>query len=102
MANNLDIEQRYKGYKDSRDAGCWGAVVLAVIGRVILIFISNWMVVLVLSIVFSVGLLWLAIWGCYNWAKLKNRSGFWALFGIIAPLGFIPLMLLRTKDVRDN
>lgn len=93
------IDQKSKTYKDNRDIGCWGIVILGPISRIILAFIGDETIALALSIVFSVGLVWLAIWGCYNWTKLKSRSGTWALFGIIAPLGFIPLMLLKPKGM---
>jgi len=97
VKGDLNNDQRNKIYKDNRNIGCWWAVILAGISRVILAFIGDGVMLLLMSILFTVGLVWLAVWGCYNWAKLKNRSGGWALFGILAPLGYIPLMLLKTR-----
>lgn len=37
--------------------------------------------------------------GCYLWTKLKNRSWAFALFGILAPIGYIPLAMLKDKTV---
>ena len=39
----------------------------------------------------------LAIWGCYIWARLKNQNRAYALLGILAPLGFIGLALLKDR-----
>ena len=36
----------------------------------------------------------LSIAGCYLWAKEKHRSGWWSLFGLLGPLGFVVLMAL--------
>jgi len=37
------------------------------------------------------------ICACYCWAKYKNRGGWLALWGFLAPLGFIPLALMKDE-----
>jgi len=34
---------------------------------------------------------------CYYWAKYKNRSAWLAILGLLAPLGFIPLALMKDE-----
>jgi hypothetical protein len=39
-----------------------------------------------------------AVWGSYTWAKEKRHSGWWSLLGMIAPIGYLGLMLLSDKS----
>jgi hypothetical protein len=39
--------------------------------------------------------------GSWHWAKYKGRSGWWALLGLLAPIGFIPLALMKDKYVEE-
>lgn len=39
----------------------------------------------------------LSVYGCYLWAKLKGRHWIWAAFGLLAPAGFVVLLLLRDR-----
>ena len=50
--------------------------------------------------------MWLAgivllLHGGYLWAKIKNRSGWWALFVFISPIGLIVLACLKTQLVGE-
>ena len=41
---------------------------------------------------------------CFYWVSKKNRHWAWGLFGILAPIGLIPIIILkvRTKDNQPN
>ena len=39
----------------------------------------------------------LAVCGCYIWAKAKGHSGWFALWGILAPIGFLGVALVKSK-----
>ncbi len=41
----------------------------------------------------------LSVWGCYIWARLKNRSGYWCLFGLLTPIGLIALWKIKDKSL---
>jgi hypothetical protein len=34
---------------------------------------------------------------CYCWAKYKNQSGWHALWGLLAPIGLIPLAVMKDE-----
>jgi hypothetical protein len=40
--------------------------------------------------------------GSVLWAQRKNRHALFGLFGILAPIGFIVIALLRDKSVKDK
>ena len=40
----------------------------------------------------------LAVWGCYIWAKAKGQSGVLALWGLLAPIGFLGVALVKNKS----
>ncbi len=35
--------------------------------------------------------------GCYLWTREKNRASIFALWGLLAPIGFLGIMFLRDK-----
>jgi uncharacterized membrane protein YfcA len=39
-----------------------------------------------------------SVFGCYLWAKLKNRHWMWMVFGLLAPVGFLMLAFLSDKS----
>ena len=47
-------------------------------------------------IVLSVGIA-LSVWGAYIWVAKKNRKWYWCLLGLAAPIGILPLALLKYK-----
>jgi len=40
----------------------------------------------------------LSIFGCYWWAKGKGRSPAFMLWGVLAPIGFLGVALLKNKN----
>ena len=40
--------------------------------------------------------------GCYLWVRRKNRSWMFMFWGILGPLGFPGMALLKNKSVTDN
>jgi hypothetical protein len=40
----------------------------------------------------------LVLWGCYLWAKVKGRNWAWMLFGLLAPIGLVVLLILPAKN----
>jgi apolipoprotein N-acyltransferase len=40
----------------------------------------------------------LSLYGCYLWAKLKNRHWAWMFFGILTPIGLLPLALMKDRS----
>ena len=36
--------------------------------------------------------------GCYTWVKRKNRNILWMFMGLLAPIGFIVLVMLQPKE----
>jgi hypothetical protein len=39
-----------------------------------------------------------SVFGCYLWAKIKGRHWIWMIFGLLAPIGFLMLAVLRDKN----
>ena len=81
-------------YRKARNTGVWiGIIVLFItrfFGEVPFIGIPLWVIGIAL-----------VLWGCWNWVKYKGRSGWWTLWGIISPIGFIPLALMKDKYVEE-
>ena len=40
----------------------------------------------------------LSVWGSYIWVTKKNRKGYWCLWGLLSPIGILPLALLKYKE----
>jgi len=51
-----------------------------------------------LHLILSVLGLGLSLYGCYLWAKLKNRHWAWMFLGIITPIGLLPLALMKDRS----
>lgn len=62
------------------------------------LFVETWDLYLILWI-FG---LFALVYGSYCWAKYKGRSGWFALLGIVAPIGFIPLAVMKDKYIRPT
>lgn len=82
-------------YKQGRNTGIWVGLIVLIIGR----FLAS--IFLLSMICWLIGLA-LVLFGSWNWAKYKGRSGWWALWGLLAPIGFIPLALLQDKYVEEK
>lgn len=52
-------------------------------------------------IVVSIGLA-LSVWGAYIWVTKKNRKWYWCLLGLAAPIGILPLALLKYREVSSK
>ena len=87
-------------YRKNRNVGlCLGTVSLVVFYIVI---IAGGRVGWDLGLGFAAALIGVASMGffitaCYCWAKYKNRSGWLALWGFLAPLGLIPPALMKDE-----
>ena len=57
------------------------------------------LILVVLYYVLIVAAIGMEIYGCYCWAKYKGRNKWLCLLGLVAPIGFIPLALLKDKSV---
>jgi asparagine N-glycosylation enzyme membrane subunit Stt3 len=81
---------RLINYKQARNIGVPAGIILLILCRFSLnylyLFIPMWLL----------GLAFL-LFGCWGWAKYKGRSALWALFGLLAPIGFIVLALLKKE-----
>jgi hypothetical protein len=42
----------------------------------------------------------MAITGCYLWTRDKNRAPGFALWGLLAPIGYLAIMSLKDKSVK--
>jgi len=74
-----------------------------------------WVLSIVLSRIFLEGILALIIYGLltllvvvfailsmYNWAKMKGQSKWYALWGILFPIGCLPMALLKDRNKERN
>ena len=42
----------------------------------------------------------MAMTGCYLWARDKNRASGFALWGLLAPIGYLAIMSLKDKSTQ--
>ena len=82
-------------YRKQRNVAVWSGLGLLILSRILA---SIWLLSL---LIWLVGL-GVVIWGSWSWAKYKGRSGWWALWGLLAPVGFIPLALMRDKYISEE
>jgi len=84
-------------YKQARNIGVPSGIILLILcvffGKILYIFLPVWLIG-VASLLF----------GCWGWAKYKGRSDLWALWGLLAPIGFIVLALMQkeTKKAKQK
>lgn len=57
---------------------------------------------ILLCFVLSIFALGSVIYGCYCWTKYKGRSKWLCLLGVIASLGFLPLAILKDKNIGQS
>jgi hypothetical protein len=86
-------------YKSLRNNLVWAGLIIAFVSRILV-------AIMPFAAAFALGLscfgLVLVVIGCYFWAKYKGRNPAWTVFGVIAPIGFIPLAVLRDKMPTDS
>lgn len=66
-----------------------GAVIMFVGGRLAYIF-DYWSAILIIGLVIT-------IIGCVLWVQRKHRHVAFALWGLLAPIGFLGIALLKDK-----
>jgi len=69
----------------------WAGAILGLIGGRFAPNLGILILIVVIALVIS-------ITGCYFWAKGKGRSGWFSLWGVLAPIGFLGVTLLRDKS----
>ncbi|MBA7563999.1 hypothetical protein ES708_05661 [subsurface metagenome] len=79
-------------YRIRRNTGVWIGLILLFMIRFL------WAVPFVAIPLWVIGVA-LLLWGCWNWTKFKGRSGWWMLWGLLAPIGLIALAVLKDKYV---
>lgn len=82
----MQINKDQEDYRKSRNNFIWLGIALEIIAR----FIPQYwnLIAYVPAGIFI-------LIGCYFWTKYKNISLWFFLFGVIAPIGFIPLALIK-------
>jgi hypothetical protein len=65
-------------------------------------FIANGMSDMTYKIVIGTLSTFIGILGCYAWATFKGQSRWHGLWGLIMPLGIIPVLLLKDKNVGNK
>jgi hypothetical protein len=69
----------------------WAGAILGFIGQRLAPSIDILILIVTLALLIS-------IVGCYFWAKGKGQSGWFSLWGILAPIGFLGVALLQDKS----
>ncbi len=80
-------------YRSRRNVCCWLGVISAFIGNIMMASGNTFGFIL-----WSSGII-LNLVGGYAWAKYKGRSGWYTLWAILAPIGFIGLAVLEDRYV---
>jgi hypothetical protein len=78
-------------YFKTRNTCCWIAVLGGFFGNIVTVFAPP------LGRTIVVAALVLSLVGGYNWARGKARSPAFCLWGILAPIGYLGLALLRDR-----
>jgi hypothetical protein len=78
-------------YRNRRNICCWIGPIAAFIGNVMIMSGNGagflpWSGGIILNFV-----------GAYNWTRYKGRSGWYTLWAILAPIGFIGLAALQDR-----
>ena len=85
-------DEKKEEYKHRKTVWAWAATLLGVIGNIILSYGSSF------GWLFSIAGMLVAIYACWNWTKYKGREPAWALWGILYPIGYLALVLLKDKN----
>jgi len=80
-------------YRKSRNNFIWFGIILLIISKFIPEYWDAILYVPGSTFIFT---------GCYFWTKYKNISPRFTLFGFIAPIGFIPLALIKSKAGKEG
>lgn len=96
------MEQK-NSYRKKRTIWVWVGLGIAFLSRMLAGAswdVASWDTAIALS--YSSYFVWVLgagalIYGSYCWAKYKGRHGAFALLGLLAPIGFIPLALMKDK-----
>ena len=81
-------------YRKNRNAWVWAGIVCLIISRAM-------GAILPFSVLFWLLGVGFVLSGCWYWAKYKGRSGWLTLWGLLAPIGFIPLALMNDKYLEE-
>jgi hypothetical protein len=92
--NNINKELNGKKKSAHRIALLWFGAILSICGNVAIeIGRPAGAIATVIGVV-------LAMTGCYLWTRDKNRASGFALWGLLAPVGYIAIMSLRDKSTQ--
>jgi len=80
-------------YKDLRNGFLVTYMVIFFLGRGLSPFGLEWFIAIPLDLIQVV----IGLIGSYNWMRYKGRNPWLATFGILGPLGWLVLMLLKDK-----
>lgn len=84
------VRSKRDDYKIARFIGVGGGILALLLARGLTFIVPVSIVCLLVGIA-------LLLWGSWSWAKLKGRNGWYALWGLLAPIGLVALVLLRDK-----
>ena len=75
-------------YRKARNFLIWSGLICELVAQPLPIAFS-----IILSII-GIGIV---LCGCWNWAKYKGRNGWWAAWGLLAPIGLIALANMKDE-----
>ncbi len=79
---------RKDSYRQARNCLVWSGLICMGVTRAL---------PLAFSIIISILGVGLVLSGCWYWAKYKGKSGWWAMWGLLAPIGFIALSNIKDE-----
>ncbi|MFC2001346.1 oligosaccharyl transferase, archaeosortase A system-associated [Chloroflexota bacterium] len=82
-----------KGYRQARNVGVCAGIILLIAALLSNLYNTDLHIFLPIWVIGIASLLY----GCWGWAKYKGRSEWWALWGLLPPIGFIPLALMQSE-----
>lgn len=83
--------ERVTPIKNTGIAMAWSGALFGWIGQRLVPSFETLIIITTIALILS-------IVGCYLWSVGKRRSGWFSLFGILAPIGFIVIASLRDKN----
>jgi asparagine N-glycosylation enzyme membrane subunit Stt3 len=66
-----------------------------------LAFLPTWIAFLIFVITWLIGISCL-LYGCWGWSRYKGKSNWWALWGLLGPIGFLVLALIGPEKKEDK
>ena len=82
-------------YRRNRNTGVGAGILVLIFARLLSSILLLWVILWLVGLGF-------VLWGCWNWTKYKGRNRWWTLCGLLAPIGFIPLALMKDKYVEEK